>query len=61
MLSEGKMVFCDENYKAIAHFEKLGYQLPKGFNSSDFFMDCLSIDYRSPKLLKESTERVSKF
>lgn len=58
IISEGKMVYNDSTDKALNYFESLGYPCPTGFNQADYFLDIVSLDYRTPELEIESANRV---
>jgi len=50
LLSEGRIVFfgpASGEGSAIEHFGSLGFEVPNHFNPADFFLDVLSVDYRS--------------
>lgn len=46
---------------AIEHFQHLGYAIPPKTNPSDFFLDTVTIDRRSPELYESSKTRIEKF
>lgn len=58
LLTEGHMVYFGRAREAAAYFEGLGFRCPEHFNPADFFLDVISMDYRSPELETESRERV---
>ena len=60
LLSEGYCLFHGGRQYASLYFEKLGYQAPPFCTISDFFLDCISMDYRS-KALGEFSKRKIKF
>lgn len=60
LLSEGKLVFNGPISGAIRQFESLGYNCPKNTNPSDFFLDIMTIDFRSEELKAQSIDRVKK-
>ena len=49
------------NGDAIERFESLGYSIPPKTNPSDFFLDTVTIDRRSPELFISSETRIEKF
>ena len=61
LLSNGELIWDGTSADAIEHFTKLGYPLPPSTNPSDFFLDTITIDRRTPELLQESTARIEKF
>jgi ABC-type multidrug transport system ATPase subunit len=58
ILASGKIVYNDENKKAVDYFANLGYKCPPGFNSADYFLDIVSMNYRSEEQKQESLKRV---
>ena len=58
LLSEGRTMYFGHAAEAVSYFEHLGYFCPPEFNPSDFFLDFLSLDQRSPNLEKTSRERI---
>ncbi|KAJ3336599.1 hypothetical protein HDU91_001727, partial [Kappamyces sp. JEL0680] len=61
LLSMGKLVWFGPTNDAIEHFQSLGYPLPPKTNPSDFFLDTITVDRRSPELLESSKARIEKF
>jgi ABC-type multidrug transport system ATPase subunit/ABC-type multidrug transport system permease subunit len=50
LLSEGRIIFfgpASGDGSAIDHFGSLGFEVPNHYNPADFFLDVLSVDYRS--------------
>lgn len=61
LLSGGKTVFFGSVADAITHFTELGYPCPGRVNPSDFFLDTLTVDFRSEDAKVSSNERIQKF
>lgn len=55
LLSEGLQLYFGPAREAVEWFSSLGYPCPVQFNPADFFLDLVSVDYRS-----EEAERVSR-
>ncbi len=55
LLSESRVMYFGPAKDAVAYFSSLSFQSPPHFNPSDFFLDLLSVDPRSPE--KEATTR----
>ena len=47
LLSEGKMVYNGLNQDAQLFFKECGLVSPENYNIADFYMDSMSMDYRS--------------
>ena len=53
LLSGGRLVYAGAGQGACSsHFAALGEPVPKDFNPADHFLDIISVDYRTPKLMK---------
>jgi hypothetical protein len=50
LLSEGQGIYFGPANEAVSYFAGLGHRCPKLFNPADFFLDLLSVDYRSPEV-----------
>jgi ABC-type multidrug transport system ATPase subunit len=61
LLSIGRLSFFGDLPSAIDHFQALGFPLPPKTNPSDFFLDVITLDQRSPELKAESSGRIAKF
>jgi ABC-type multidrug transport system ATPase subunit len=61
LLSAGKTLWFGDLDGAIAHFGNMGYPLPPKTNPSDFFLDTITPDRRTPELFEESMERIKRF
>lgn len=61
LLSSGRVVFFGTVPDAIQHFASLGHPCPSMVNPSDFFLDNLTIDFRSDEAKAISVERIQKF
>eukprot|EP00835_Amoeboradix_gromovi_P000804 NODE_30_length_32972_cov_0.541052.p7 type:complete len:499 gc:universal NODE_30_length_32972_cov_0.541052:10279-11775(+) len=60
LLSQGKMVFFGNLEQGIKHFSDLGFPCPDNTNPANFFLDCITEDYRSPELQESSKLRITK-
>eukprot|EP00834_Sanchytrium_tribonematis_P006122 NODE_424_length_7676_cov_0.895209.p2 type:complete len:529 gc:universal NODE_424_length_7676_cov_0.895209:2718-4304(+) len=58
LLSQGKTVFYGNLEEGLIHFEKNGYPCPENTNPANFFIDLITIDYRTPEKEVESTNRI---
>lgn len=58
ILSEGRTMYFGDGGAAVNYFSSLGHQCPSVFNPSDYFLDILSPDNRSPDLETESRNRI---
>ena len=47
LLSEGRMMYFGRAREANSYFAELGFGCPDHFNPADFFLDVISMDYRS--------------
>ncbi|KAI9208487.1 ABC-2 type transporter-domain-containing protein [Polychytrium aggregatum] len=61
LLSVGKTLWMGTTAAALMHFDELGYHLPDKTNPSDFFMDIITLDQRTPELSEQSQSRIEKF
>jgi ABC-type multidrug transport system ATPase subunit len=61
LLSMGKTIWYGKIDKALAHFAKLGFEIPPNTNPSDFFSDISTLDQRTAELKLESTQRINLF
>jgi ABC-type multidrug transport system ATPase subunit len=59
LLSDGRMIFFGPADAALEYFSSLGYSCPSHFNPADFFLDILSVDYKTEESEKQSVERIS--
>ncbi|KAJ3064487.1 hypothetical protein HDU98_012104 [Podochytrium sp. JEL0797] len=58
LLTKGSIVWEGTSHAAIEHFESLGFALPALTNPSDYFLDVITLDQRSPALEEESSNRI---
>ncbi|KAJ3017894.1 UNVERIFIED_CONTAM: ABC transporter G member 24 [Siphonaria sp. JEL0065] len=58
LLTKGTTVWSGKSNDAIGHFESLGFPLPAFTNPSDFFLDVITLDQRTPESLKENLDRI---
>ena len=61
LLAAGKTLFFGPTAKALNHFSTMGFKIPPSTNPSDFFLDIVSLDQRSPELLEASKARIQLF
>jgi hypothetical protein len=64
LLSEGRMMYYGPACEAVSYFSSLARHsatCPPSFNPSDFFMDLVSMDYRSEKKAKDSALLIDSF
>jgi ABC-type multidrug transport system ATPase subunit len=58
LLSAGKMIFYGPANQALAYFSSLKYRCPIQYNPADYFLDILSIDYKSIEAETETKQRI---
>ncbi|KAJ2614373.1 hypothetical protein H4S08_001736 [Coemansia sp. RSA 1365] len=58
LLSQGRIVYFGPTSDAIRYFASIGYQCPMHENPADFFIDLMTLDYRSDETLARSKEQV---
>ncbi|KAJ2415003.1 hypothetical protein GGI10_001994 [Coemansia sp. RSA 2530] len=59
LLSQGHVIYFGPTTSAITYFLKLGYSCPVHENPADYFVDLMTLDYRSDAALTESKMRVA--
>ncbi|KAJ2856453.1 hypothetical protein J3B02_001596 [Coemansia erecta] len=59
LLSQGHLVYFGPTKSAIGYFSQIGYQCPVHENPADFFIDLMTLDFRSDAALVESRTRVA--
>ncbi|CAJ1067091.1 ATP-binding cassette sub-family G member 8 [Xyrichtys novacula] len=59
LLSSGSAVYCGPARDMVPYFTALGYPCPRYCNPSDFYVDLISIDRRSPEREAECLERAT--
>ena len=59
LVSEGRTIFMGPAREASKHFAAQGFVCPHRFNESDFFLDTISMDYRSSELEHATRERIT--
>lgn len=59
LLSEGRCMFFGHAAEATAWFSSAGFQCPAEFNPADFFLDVVSMDYRSSEAEESSRKRIN--
>ncbi|XP_028844961.1 ATP-binding cassette sub-family G member 8 [Denticeps clupeoides] len=57
LLSSGSAVYCGPAREMVPYFTALGHPCPRYCNPSDFYVDLISIDRRSPQKEAECLER----
>ncbi|XP_047458533.1 ATP-binding cassette sub-family G member 8 isoform X1 [Mugil cephalus] len=57
LLSSGSAVYCGAAREMVPYFTALGHPCPRYCNPSDFYVDLISIDRRSPEREAECLER----
>ena len=58
LLSEGRVMFFGPASQATSWFSSAGFPCPAEFNPADFFLDVVSMDYRSPAEEGSSRRRI---
>lgn len=58
VLSEGRTMYFGPANAAVTHFAAQGYQCPEVFNPSDYFLDLLSPDNRTPETEVATRNRI---
>ncbi|KAJ2155976.1 hypothetical protein GGF46_005489 [Coemansia sp. RSA 552] len=59
LLAQGRVVYFGPTSLAINYFRSIGYQCPVHENPADYFIDLLTLDYRSDKALDQSKTRIT--
>ncbi|XP_070772426.1 ATP-binding cassette sub-family G member 8 [Enoplosus armatus] len=59
LLSSGSAVYCGAARDMVPYFTALGYPCPRYCNPSDFYVDLISIDRRSPEQEAECLQRAT--
>uniref|UniRef100_A0A8C2INB8 ATP-binding cassette sub-family G member 8 n=1 Tax=Cyprinus carpio TaxID=7962 RepID=A0A8C2INB8_CYPCA len=57
LLSSGSAVYCGQAKDMVAYFTSLGYPCPRYCNPSDYYVDLISIDRRSPEKEAQCLEK----
>ncbi|KAJ2696459.1 hypothetical protein H4218_004595 [Coemansia sp. IMI 209128] len=58
LLSQGRVVYFGPTSTAIEYFASIGYQCPMHENPADYFIDLMTLDYRSDDALARSKAQV---
>ncbi|KAJ2807961.1 hypothetical protein H4R20_001062 [Coemansia guatemalensis] len=58
LLSQGHIVYFGPTATAINYFAGIGYQCPMHENPADYFIDLMTLDFRTEEALAESRSRV---
>lgn len=59
LLSEGQAIYYGPASRAVEYFSTAGFDCPREFNPADYFLDVISMDYRSPEVEAASRRRIS--
>ena len=59
LLSEGMTMYFGDLHSAVDYFKEAGYTCPAHFNPSDYFLDVLSPDNRTPELEESARNRIN--
>ncbi|KAJ2614374.1 hypothetical protein H4S08_001737 [Coemansia sp. RSA 1365] len=59
LLSQGRIVYFGPTATAIDYFIGIGYQCPMHENPADYFIDLMTLDFRTEEALTESRSRVA--
>lgn len=54
LLTEGHIVYNAPMKSAYEYFKNGGFKCPEHFNQTDYYMDCISLDYRNEECLTKS-------
>jgi ABC-type multidrug transport system ATPase subunit len=60
LLSLGRSIYLGNSSDSSQYFANCGYEVPKLFNPSDFFLDIISPDNRNEEVELETSARISK-
>lgn len=58
LLSVGRVMYMGSVKDAVPYFESIGFCCPRSFNPSDYFLDILSPDNRSPEADEKSVKQI---
>ncbi|KAJ2781473.1 hypothetical protein H4R18_002847 [Coemansia javaensis] len=58
LLSQGRIIYFGPTATAIDYFAGLGYQCPIHENPADYFIDLMTLDYRSDETLARSKDQI---
>ncbi|KAJ7984998.1 hypothetical protein DPEC_G00360570 [Dallia pectoralis] len=59
LLSSGSAIYCGPAKDMVPYFTALGHPCPRYCNPSDFYVDLISVDRRSPEIEAECLERAN--
>lgn len=59
LLSSGSAVYCGQAKDMVSYFTTLGYPCPRYCNPSDYYVDLISIDRRTPEKEAQCLEKAS--
>ncbi|KAJ2655410.1 hypothetical protein IWW48_005550 [Coemansia sp. RSA 1200] len=58
LLSQGRVVYFGPTASSIQYFEGIGYKCPVHENPADYFVDIMTLDYRSEETLAKSRAQI---
>eukprot|EP00730_Choanoeca_flexa_P013749 TRINITY_DN5663_c0_g1_i1.p1 TRINITY_DN5663_c0_g1~~TRINITY_DN5663_c0_g1_i1.p1 ORF type:complete len:667 (+),score=189.51 TRINITY_DN5663_c0_g1_i1:72-2072(+) len=58
LLSKGMTMYFGDAKLATSYFASIGYKCPDSFNPSDFYLDLISSDQRTPELVRVTDKRI---
>ena len=58
LLSQGRTIFFGSMENGLQHFSTLNYNCPEDSNPANFFIDMITLDYRTEEKQKESKDRI---
>ncbi|KAJ2776658.1 hypothetical protein GGI15_004782 [Coemansia interrupta] len=59
LLSQGQLVYFGPTSASIGYFASIGFECPVHENPADYFVDLMTLDYRSDEALAQSKQQVS--
>lgn len=59
ILSEGSIMYAGPGAEMVEYFSKLKYQMPSQYNPSDYVLDIVSMDVRTPALEQKTRDRIN--
>ncbi|KAJ1720062.1 hypothetical protein LPJ53_005262 [Coemansia erecta] len=59
LLSQGQLIYFGPTSASIGYFASIGYECPVHENPADYFVDLMTLDYRSEEALTQSKQQVS--
>ena len=58
LMTEGKCIYFGPAKRVLHYLERLGYPCPEHYNPADFYLDLMSVDFRTADLEVESRIRI---